>query len=265
MAIEYWVFARVITLDSTNNTLSYNANGAGPNNCVLDVGDYFLDGTGGVGDDLAGSLDNEMDATGPDGYAVGYQGRYAEDSYTCHATIATDGTSIQILGSSTLDLTLLGLPQSDTSTLVTIPSSQSSSATWVASQPVVADDQRASEFGVDVFETSQRQRYYFTRADEKKRLRLTLSHIEQSRMFDFASTSDTDRPLQEWWRNARNKRFRVYKTTASDSTKLTTLTSGDLVGTYEFVGDSAIKFAPTRMYDGTNLYAITFDLAEYVA
>lgn len=273
MAIEFYVLAGEVIIDSTNKVIRIEEdNGAQAFDVTLTEGSYWLFGDGSEATDLMKMMQDAFgSASSSSGAGNEYFFDYVADvepgGVTGTVTLAqSGGTNFQIFGAhanTTFDLTLIGFPQSTSSLSDTLTSPLSPKATWcgTSAQKRIVPGPFEEERFVRV--SPGGQVHTFLASDVRKRRRIEFEFESEDRTYEAFSASDTARTYESFHGFVRDgRRIRLYEEDVASGYELGVLDSADLVDTYVLESD----FPPMdRDEDPAALYGWSIDLRKYVA
>ena len=260
MAEEYQPIAAAVKITSANNTIDFDE-GLGPLSAIIPDGTYYFYGPSSALDpnDLSFAIEQAMTAAGTLNYDVACFFDVQGGNAPGNAAITTTGlpVPIQLLGTSTFDLRILGFPLTGSIAASLLTSTIGTSHSWVSNQiAAVIDDGPWTRETVEHVAPSGRS-YHFSASDVFEFRNLEFAFVERERTFAglvSGPTADMSYSFEELWRKlSSGLTFRVFQDSASGGL-ISGLTAAELVGTYSLTGESLKSFVPRRPIPGLPAY-----------
>lgn len=268
MATEYQAFTSAVEiLTGVNDEIDFIEGGT-PATATLTKGTYYLYGDGSVSDDLSKAIVDAMDAASPGAltYLVNVTFNVFESVKPSSTLITTTigAASIQVLGTGTFDLEIIGhLNGTPTTTATAIISTRSCSRSWVSNQPS-ARGLDAGPFERNVMEhvTPDGTSYHFAAGDNFDFRAVEFQYTQDQRTFSQYLSANYS--FEEFWKIANDgRKLKLFQQVASTLTgAIPFLGSSSLVGVYTFTGDSLARFAPERIQPGLAAFSWAVSLRK---
>jgi len=268
MATEYQAFASAIEIfTGVNDEISFIEGGT-PATATITKGTYYFYGDGSVSDDLSKAIVDAMNAASPGAltYLVNVTFNVFESAKPSSATITTTigATSIQILGTGSFDLEIIGHPNGvPTTTATAIISTISCSRSWVSNQPSARGfDAGPFERNVSEHVTPDGTSYHFAAGDNFDFRVIEFQYTQDQRTF--SQYLNENYSFEEFWKIANDgRRVKLFQQTASTLTgAIPFLGSSSLIGTYTMMGDSLTRFDPQRIQPGLAAFSWAISLRK---